>query len=335
MTGYCDTWEWDGNNWTERKPTTIPLVRFGHAMAYDSARQRIVLFSGAIGPPASADDTWEWDGNNWTQRKPATIPLRRVGHALAYDAARQRILLFGGSTSLGTYGDTWEWDGKDWTQRKPTMNPIGRGAHKLVYDSVRQRVILFAGHNPTMLNDTWEWDGNNWIQQAPASSPSVRNSHAMAYDSARQRVVVFGGQVFSTLPDDETWEYGIAATAAAAGTPRPGGTVSLMLTAASDAGLFYQAGSSLGTGPIPVGNRRIGLSPDALLQVSAGNLWPWIFKGYRGTLDQRGQAAATIHIPNASALVGTRIHTAFVTMDPKAPWGIRSISPTVTITVTP
>ena len=41
-----DTWEWDGNTWLERSPTTSPSVRFGHAMAYDAARQRVVLFGG-------------------------------------------------------------------------------------------------------------------------------------------------------------------------------------------------------------------------------------------------------------------------------------------------
>ncbi|MBN2489277.1 MAG: hypothetical protein JXQ29_00305 [Planctomycetes bacterium] len=47
--------------------------------------------------------------------------------------------------------------------------------------------------------------------------------------------------------------------------------MNLVLTAANDAGLPYQAGSSLGTGPIMVDIRQIGLSPGALLQVSVGN----------------------------------------------------------------
>ena len=380
MTGYGDTWEWDGSDWTQRIPATSPSARSYHAMAYDAARQRVVLFGGtsmlgfendtwewdgkiwtqrkpAVSPPArnlhamaydsarkfivlfggngcSGNDTWEWDGNNWTQRKPTTIPLCRVAHAMAYDAARQRTLLFAGYTSVVTYADTWEWDGKDWTQRTPATHPSARGDHGLVCDWFRQRVILFGGANPRMFNDTWEWDGSDWTQQAPASSPSVRNQHAMAYDSGRQRIVLFGGQLSSTMADNETWEYGFAATMAASGTPRPGATVNLVLTAANDAGLFYQAGSSLGTGPILVGNRRIGLSPDLLLQVSAGNLWPWIFTNYRGTLDQRGQAAPAIHFPNLPALIGTRIHTAFLTLDPAAPSGIRSISDTLTFSVT-
>ena len=62
------------------------------------------------------------------------------------------------------------------------------------------------------------------------------------------------------------------------------------------------------------------------------SLFPWltsgrgIFTGYRGVLDPKGQATAAMHIPNVQALVGLRIHTAFVTFDPQAVLGIKSIS---------
>ena len=118
------------------------------------------------------------------------------------------------------------------------------------------------------------------------------------------------------------------------GTPRPGFTVNLALEAINDAARPYQLASSLGMGPIPIGNRQIGLSADDLLVVTVGNFWPWIFSGYRGVLDAKGEAQAAIHIPNVPALIGLRIHSAFVTLDPTAPWGIRSISDTETFTIT-
>jgi hypothetical protein len=156
----------------------------------------------------------------------------------------------------------------------------------------------------------------------------------MVYDVSRQRVVMFGGLMFSTLCGNDTWEYGFPATVVLTGTTRLGTTVGINLTAAGDAGLGYQAGSSLGTGPIRIVKRLIGLSPDALLSVSMSGLWPWIFSGYRGVLDQRGQAKAAVNIPSFLALVGTRIHTAFVTLDRQAPSGIKSISNTVSFTIT-
>ena len=110
-------------------------------------------------------------------------------------------------------------------------------------------------------------------------------------------------------------------------------TVIFTLNAAGNEGLWYQGGTSLGAGPIRVDTRRIDLSLDSLLFVSTSGFWPSIFSGYRGILGASGQATAAIHIPNQQALVGLRIHTAFVTVDPAAHSGIRSISNTETFTI--
>ena len=118
------------------------------------------------------------------------------------------------------------------------------------------------------------------------------------------------------------------------GTGRIGSTMTLSLHASDSPGLSYQVGSSLGTGPIPIGNRQIALSADDLLVVTVGDLWPWFFSGYRGVLDAQGDAQASIHIPNVQALIGIPIHSAFVTLDPAAPWGIRSISDTESFMIT-
>jgi hypothetical protein len=120
----------------------------------------------------------------------------------------------------------------------------------------------------------------------------------------------------------------------ASGTTRPGGAVSLNLTASDDVRLPYQVGSSLGTGPIPIDTRQIALSPDGLLWISAGGWWPSVFSGYGGVIDAKGQARAAINIPPDNRLIGVRLHTAFVTLDPQAPSGIRSISNTFSFPIT-
>ena len=54
---FRDTWTWDGRYWTQRQDMG-PAPRFGHGMAYDSARQRTVLFGGR-GANGLLGDTWE------------------------------------------------------------------------------------------------------------------------------------------------------------------------------------------------------------------------------------------------------------------------------------
>jgi len=121
----------------------------------------------------------------------------------------------------------------------------------------------------------------------------------------------------------------------ASGTPRPGGTVNFTLTATDDVGVAYQLGSSLGTGPILIGGRALGLSPDPLLVATVNNYLPATFVNYAGLIAANGTATARINIPNGSFLVGQRFHTAFVTLKPSAPQGIKSISNTCSFQVTP
>lgn len=184
-----------------------PSARGFSAMAYDSARRRVVLFGGRDSTGTDFDDTWEWDGSGWTLASESG-PLARNAHAMAYDSARGRTVLFGGFNygSLTYLGDTWEWDGNNWVDRT-TSGPSLRGAHAMAYDSARQRVILFGGADDNgSLGDTWEWDGNGWSLMSE-SGPAARRFHAMVYDSARQRVVLFGGSYgFGNLLGD-TWEW--------------------------------------------------------------------------------------------------------------------------------
>ena len=188
--------------WTQLTPATSPSARSDHAMAYNAARGRVVLFGGYSQSQGQLNDTWEWDGNNWFQRTSTTSPNARRGHAMVYDAGRQRIILFGGTGSSGRFNDTWEWDGNNWLQLMPVTRPRVRNAHAVAYDAARQRIVLFGGNNGANLNDTWEWDGSNWAQRSPAVSPSVRSECAMAYDAARQKTILFGG---SNGPSNDSW----------------------------------------------------------------------------------------------------------------------------------
>jgi len=116
---------------------------------------------------------------------------------------------------------------------------------------------------------------------------------------------------------------------------RPGGSVTLALSAPGDAFLPYQAASSFGTGPIPIDSRLLRLSPDSLLLLSSGNMAPTVFVAYRGRLDGQGRAAARLEIPPAQALIGVTVHTAFVTLSAPAPSGVNSISGPFSFRITP
>lgn len=206
-----DTWEWDGSSWTEVQPASRPPARVANAgMAYDAARQRVVLFGGQNGGALFAD-TWEWDGVQWTERTPAQSPSARTDIAMAYDSARQRVVLFGGFADASTVlGDTWLWDGTSWTSPAVSQSPRARGWHQMAYDSLRERVVMFGGSTTngggSPLGDTWEWDGTSWAQVATTPAPAARASGAMAYLASSRKLLLFGGHDGQTELAD-TWEY--------------------------------------------------------------------------------------------------------------------------------
>jgi Galactose oxidase, central domain len=249
-----DTWQWDGTSW-EQVADTGPSSRFGHAMAYDSARQKTVLFGGTTGgeTPSFYRDTWEWDGSEWIQVAD-TGPIGRQSHAMAYDSARQKTVLFGGYTAIPiatALPDTWEWDGSEWIQVADT-GPSRRYGHVMAYDSTKQNVLLSGGYGNTFLGDTWELNKNSWKQlqdmgpavtygsmtdsnkgitifgglegatnvetsktwrwtgkfwvQVQDMGPPPRRWHSMAYDTERDRVVLFGGILLTNTNYGDTWE---------------------------------------------------------------------------------------------------------------------------------
>jgi hypothetical protein len=198
-----DTWVLDDTQWIQQTPPGAPPMRIGHAMVYDAASGRVVLFGGRdqVLSPTAFDDTWEWDATSWTRRRPAHQPPPRWYPAMAYDAARGCVVLFGGVGYAGGLADTWEWDGTDWSLRSPATTPPAQ-RYTMSYDPARARAVLFGG------SQTWEWDGIDWHLQAPAAAPPGRDAQAMTYDPARARTVVFGGiDVSSGHVTADVWDW--------------------------------------------------------------------------------------------------------------------------------
>ena len=187
--------------WTQKQDIG-PANRAAHALAYDAAHQRVILFGGDPGGPPLAD-TWAWDGTLWTQIAD-TGPAPRRGASLVDEVAQQRVLLFGGGPELDVLGDTWVCVNDEWTQVADT-GPAPRVHHAMAYDLGRGRVVAFGGQAAGLFGDTWEWDGSEWTQVQDVG-PVARAGHLMAYDAANSRVVLFGGWDLNGAYND-TWAW--------------------------------------------------------------------------------------------------------------------------------
>jgi hypothetical protein len=154
------TWEWinsiDGWNVVS---TTGPSVRGNHAMAFDAARSRTVLFGGIASNLVELGDLWEWNGTQWSQVSSAVGPSPRRFSALTYDSVRGRTVLYGGADANdNAFSDAWEWDGAQWSEIGSLLPPGARSRHQLTYDANRRRMVLFGGVDSDEL--TWELEAD-------------------------------------------------------------------------------------------------------------------------------------------------------------------------------
>jgi N-acetylneuraminic acid mutarotase len=107
-----DTWSYDpvANTWTNLHPASVPPARDSHAMAYDSATGKVILFGGyRWNGGDDFDDTWAYDSaaNTWTNLHPTNSPSARDSHSMVYSPATGKVVLFGGAGADSNFNDTW------------------------------------------------------------------------------------------------------------------------------------------------------------------------------------------------------------------------------------
>lgn len=213
-----DVWAYDFNDdsWLEMNPSSGPLGRGWHALAYDGESDRVILYGGH----GSSGQTWAYDYNSdsWENRNPPSAPPPLLElHDMAYDAESDRVILFGGVVQgIGLWNwDVWAYDfnSNTWTTSAADTAPTPL-ATDLAYDAESDRVIsfgLFEDGSSTWA-ETWAYDFNSdiWTNVTPEIQPSPRYACDMVYDTQADRVVLFGGWDRSSsrsVRDNQTWLY--------------------------------------------------------------------------------------------------------------------------------
>ncbi|MFO0840023.1 MAG: hypothetical protein U1D55_16065 [Phycisphaerae bacterium] len=188
---------------------TGPSPRDAHAMAYDAAAQRVILFGGYAGGASSQNDTWTWNGINWTLLTTPVSPEPYFYHSLAYDSVHHTTVLYGAYPPPRQ--NTWELSGTTWSHSS-SLGPSSRVGAAMAFDAERNEIVLFGGGSAAFpnppLGDTWTWNGVTWSQKS-VTAPPARVSPGMVFDSARGKIVLFGGATndSGTTCYGDTWEW--------------------------------------------------------------------------------------------------------------------------------
>jgi len=202
------------SGWVPLELNNAPPPLQGAAYAYDTKRNRLVVFGGATEYAHKQwiykNETWEWDGEKWINVSPPLkdSPPARAEAGMAYDEERGVAVLYGGSYKGRMFCDTWEWNGERWISKCPPDCPGARHGHEMYYDSARKKIVLYGGYdNRTFFNDMWEWDGSTWVKIEPEGDSPAASGYALAYNPDGE----FAFGVLSGLPggtwifDDDHW----------------------------------------------------------------------------------------------------------------------------------
>jgi hypothetical protein len=199
----AETWEWNGDDWTQIQTEKSPPARSRGAMAYDRKRSEVILFGGWDDLGKSMNDTWEWDGKTWNELCSFCNPPPRGCFDMFYDTRREQVVLYGGCDENGAfYNDAWGWNGEDWDPIKQKDSPLLSGA-PLIYDTQNHRAVGFLAGFPS---GTWIWDDSGWSKLTSPTEPPERAGAQMDIDPTTGQILLFGGQNDSgkTLFND-TW----------------------------------------------------------------------------------------------------------------------------------
>jgi hypothetical protein len=193
-----DTVALEGNAWRELEPADKPPARQSHAFAFDSARNRFIIFGGYDVDTKAIYDTWEFDGTNWT-RIAADSP--KIDNPLmVYDPARNETLMLGVTTEAivtDRKTEMYRRSGDGWVKLDIAADKLPKctsfGA--LIYEELYTRVVFQGGgcQSGSPVNESWVWHGTEWSQLQPRSTPGFVTGFGMANEPTRQQSVLFGG----------------------------------------------------------------------------------------------------------------------------------------------
>lgn len=233
--------------WTMPAAINPPPARERHALDFDAANDRLVLFGGFAGqfPNFTHHDElyiFAPATSTWTQiPKAGTWPAPRKDSVMFWIPSLNQLLLYGGNNGSGAanrFGDlyTLSIDVANATATWTLLAPGGDAAPRqsapcAAYDPTGRRLILHGGEptDGSDANTTYQYllDTNVWqLDTTTGTSPGGRSFSSCAWDATPGRLVLYGGQSagspvagsFSYDPATKKWDV----PALAAGSTSPG-----------------------------------------------------------------------------------------------------------------
>ena len=203
-----------------------PSPRGWIQLAYDSKREKVVLFGGS--GEWYFNDLWNFDPRTrrWDlvmqdtklaeqekDRDWSRHPKGRDNHQFIYDPAHDVYWMYGGTGNGGFW--KFEPQTKTWTRLAAYHDgkqlPIGTLDPGFAIAPELDKILLFGGEKYNYDDATWLFDTEQekWQKLGVSSHPVGRGQaeNAMAYDPKRQQFLLFGGRIGGGKELDDTWIF--------------------------------------------------------------------------------------------------------------------------------
>jgi hypothetical protein len=244
-------WSYDGRAWRRLCDPCSPGpgALFAPAMAYDSKRDRVVLYGGAD-KVGTTSELWAWDGT-WTQIETPVAgisPGRRAQSQMAYDPRRDRIVLFGGivDDNFNRYdASVFELDGDQWSAVSVTGDQppgIGGAGQAALWNPVTEQIDVLEDQGPGVdaSDATWSWNGSAWSKLCGPCTGIARRDASIVFDPSPPRTYEIGG--YDGVRSTEiagTWQRDGSGTRMVSMQPDKRDSVAVAYDAARDAYVLY------------------------------------------------------------------------------------------------
>lgn len=209
-----EAWKWDGHRWSRLDMAGSPAFAH-HTMAFDFARNVLVICGRPTPTKSSEYQVWEFNGTAWNRKANVPVSADAQGDPkLTYDARRKRLVLYV-AHNPGT-AEVWESDGKNWQLIRSPQQPVRCDDGCLFqYDGALRRSVLVGEERTSQQRlawdchewamaggtgtQTWLWDGVNW-GRVPGKQPPHAVWGGMAFDIQRNELLLLTTRM-------ETWAF--------------------------------------------------------------------------------------------------------------------------------
>ena len=217
------------SNWNPLTPSgTPPTPRSGHAAAYDSATNTMIVFGGTDCNGNYLGDAWLLTNANGLTGTPAwvglapsgTLPPFRAYLGGGYNSIDNTFVIFGGTDGAGAFSDVWVLSNANgtggspaWTENAPSGSaPAARYGFASAYDATSDRLTIYGGNTgQQVIGDTWVLSSADGLGGTPAWTMLNPTNHAgplvyyqsAIYDPVSNEFVTFAG-IWSSAPTPTT-----------------------------------------------------------------------------------------------------------------------------------